>query len=48
MKDIPEHKTISITEDYRVTEKPMIKDWSDRTKERNKNGSPDSKFVWKV
>ena len=26
----------------------MIKDWSDRTKERNKNESPDSKFLWRV
>ena len=45
MKDIPEYKTISIIEDYVITERRMIKDWSDRAKERNKNESPDSKFV---
>ena len=26
----------------------MIKDWSDKAKEKNKNESPDSKFVWRV
>ena len=26
----------------------MIKDWSDKANEKNKNESPDSKFVWRV
>ena len=48
LKGIPEYKTISVTEDYTITEKRMIKDWSDKAKEKNKNESPDSKFVWRV
>ena len=46
--DIPEYKTISVTEDYTITESRMIKDWSDKAKEKNKNESPDPKFVWRV
>ena len=48
MKGIPEYKTISVTEDYTIIERRMIKDWSDKTKEKNKNESPNSKFVWRV
>ena len=48
LKDIPEYKTISVTEDYTITERRMIKDWSDKANEKNKNESPDSKFVGRV
>ena len=48
LKDSPEYKTISVTEDYTITERRMIKDWSDKAKEKTKNESPDSKFVWRV
>ena len=48
LKDISEYKTINITEDYTITERWMIKDWSDKANEKNKNESPDSKFVWRV
>ena len=48
LKDISEYKTISVTEDYIITERRMIKHWSDKVKEKNKNESPDSKFVWRV
>ena len=48
LKDIPEYKTISVTEDYTITKRRMIKDWSDKTKEKNKNESPDYKFAWRV
>ena len=34
MKGIPEYKTISVTEDYTIIERRMIKDWSDKTKEK--------------
>ena len=48
LKGTPESKTISVTEDYTITERRMIKDWSDKAKEKNKNESPDSKLVWRV
>ena len=37
LKGVPEYKTISVTEDYTITERRMIKDWSDKSKEKNKN-----------
>ena len=43
LKGISEHKTISVTEDYTITERRMIKDWSNKAKEKNKNESPESK-----
>ena len=48
LKDIPEYKTISVTENYTITKRRMIKDWSGKVKEKNKNESPDSKFAWRV
>ena len=48
LKDIPEYKTISVTEDYAITERRMIKDWSDKANEKNKNDSLDCRFVWRV
>ena len=48
LKDIPEYKTISVTEDYTITERRMSKDWPDKVKEKNNNESPDFKFVWRV
>ena len=48
LKGISEYKTISVTEDYTITERRMIKDWSNKAKEKNKNESPESKFVWRV
>ena len=32
LKDIPEYKTISVTKDYTISERRMIKDWSDKAK----------------
>ena len=48
LKGIPEYKTISVIEEFTITERRMIKDWPDKVKEKNKNESPDSKFVWRV
>ena len=48
LKDIPEYKTIIVNQDYTITERRIIKDWSDEANEKNKNKSPDSKFAWRV
>ena len=48
LKDVPEYKTISVTEDYTINERRMINVWSDKGKEKNKNQSPGSKVVWGV
>ena len=34
LKDIPEYKIISVTEDYTITERQMMKDWSDKANEK--------------
>ena len=48
LEGIPEYKAISVTENYTITERQMIKDWSDKAKGKNKNESLGSKFVWRV
>ena len=48
LKGIPEYTIISVTEGYTVTEGRMIKNWLYKAKEKNKNESSDSKFVWRV
>ena len=32
MTDIPEYRAISVTKDYTINERGMIKDWSDKAK----------------
>ena len=34
LKGIPEYKTMSATKDYTITERRMIKNWSDKAKEK--------------
>ena len=48
LKDVPEYKTISVTEDYTINERRMINVWSDKAKGKNKNQSSVSKVVWRV
>ena len=36
LKGILEYKAISVTENYTITERQMIKDWSDKAKGKNK------------
>ena len=45
LKDITNCKTVSVTKHFTITEKHVIKDWSDKAKERNKKKLPDYKFV---
>ena len=39
---------ISITDDYTVSERMMIKEYANRAKEENKNETENSKYVWRV
>ena len=36
LKGIPEYKTITVIEDFTITERRMIKGWSDKVKEKKK------------
>ena len=42
------YKGISITEDYTIADRQLIKRWSEKAKESNANEAPDSKYVWRV
>ena len=37
LKDVPEYKTISVTEDYTINERRMMKVWSDKAKEKQES-----------
>ena len=42
------YNRISITDDYTVTERKIIKDFVEKAKEANSNESPDSENIWVV
>ena len=48
LKDQVAFKGLSVTDDYTVTERKMIKEWTDKVKENNDKESPDSNYIWRV
>ena len=48
LKDKEEFKGISVTEDYTVDERVMIKEWREKAKANNAKESTDSQHVWKI
>ena len=48
LQDNTEYKGISITEDYIVSERQMIKEFANKAKEQNSLELENSNFVWKV
>ena len=48
LKDKDQYKGISITDDYTISERQIIKEFTTRAKERNQNEPEDSNYVWKV
>ena len=42
------YQGVSITEDFTLFERSMIKEWSNKGKERNKKEPSDSKYIWRV
>ena len=48
LQDNTEYKGISITEDYIVSERQMIKEFANKAKEKNSLELENSNFVWKV
>ena len=48
LKDEEEFKGVSITDDYTATERKLLKEWSIKAKEKTKEESVNSKYVWKV
>ena len=48
IKDQVEFKGLSVTDDYTIAERRMIKEWTDKVKENNDKESPDSNYMWRV
>ena len=48
LKNQADYKGVSIAEDYTITERQMIKEWSSKAKDKNDEEGPNSKNVWRV
>ena len=48
LKDQVAFKGLSVTDDYTIAERRMIKEWTDKVKENNDKESPDSNYMWRV
>ena len=48
LKNQSSYKGISITEDYTITERKLLKDWSNKATVKNNEEGPNSKYVWRV
>ena len=48
LKSIEKYKRISITNDYTLTQRRIVKEWIQKAKERNEKEPTDSKVVWRV
>ena len=48
LKRKPMYEGISVTEDYTLTERSIIKKWAQKAKERNAKEPSDSNIIWKV
>ena len=47
-KDQAKFRGLSITDDDTMTERQLIKQWSQKAKENNSKEAPDVEYVWKV
>ena len=41
-------KGVSITDDYTISERRLIKEWTDKAKSNNEKEPADSKYIWRV
>ena len=48
LKDNENFKRLSVTDDYTVAERQLLKEYSLKAKEMNEKESPYSKYVWRV
>ena len=48
LKDQADFKGISITEDYTVAERTMLKEWRDKAKMKNDKEEAESNYIWRV
>ena len=48
LKGIPAYTKISITEDFSVKERALLKEWASKAKEANEKEDENSNFIWRV
>ena len=48
LKGKPMYEWISVTEDYTLSERSIIKEWAQKAKERNAKEPSDSNIIWRV
>ena len=48
LKGNEDYKGLSVTDDYTVTEREMIREFNEKAKLRNSQETPDSRYVWKI
>ena len=48
LKNQMECKDVSIMEDYTVTERQLLQDWSEKEKAKNNEEDPNSNYIWHV
>ena len=48
MKGVDKYKGISISDDYTIAERQMIKEWAEKAKNKNQEEPADSSFIWRV
>ena len=48
MKGVDKCKGISISDDYTIAKRQMIKEWAEKAKNKNQEEPADSSFIWRV
>jgi hypothetical protein len=48
LKDQEMFKGLSVADDHTISERQLIKEYTEQAKESNQNESPNSKYIWKV
>ena len=48
LKDQETFIGLSVTDDYTISERDLIKEWTEKAKVNNVNESPNSNYTWKV
>ena len=48
LKDNAAYKGMSVSPDYTIKERNLLKEYAFKAKERNENLDPESKYIWRV
>ena len=48
LKEVEKYRSISISDDYTIAERQLIREWAVKAKEKNQNEPQDSNMIWRV